>query len=237
MNNRNKFFKELIMEKFQGIKLDSTELCICELIQLKRKGWLGINSHLKDKNDHIMKPSVFSGIISSGNYYIAPFADITLNMNFVCLHCNEAIKLSDKLLIKLLKIWSSIIPANGHISIEYENEDQIYTMKLLNKGFPAILTPLGFCSYFAGFTGGFKDWYFAEGGMEGPRKLQINKSLNSRYALIMNYKITKELIEFLDQFKFNSQGIHYLDCIYRAEFFLKYSKNFLIMRRNKYLFE
>lgn len=233
MNSRSKFYKELIMNKLQRIKFSSAELYISELIPLKRRGWFGINCYLKDMKDHNMKPSIFTGIISSGNYYIAPFADITLNLNFFCLNCDEAIKLNESLLIKLFKIWSSIIPANGHINIEYENEDQITTMKLLSKGFPPILTPIGFCSYFAGFTGGFKDWYFAEGGMEGPRKLQINKPLNLTHALIMNYKIAKELIEFLDYLKFKSDAFQYLDCIYRAEFFLKYSTNLLIMRKNE----
>jgi hypothetical protein len=30
--------------------------------------------------------------------------------------------------------------------------------------------------YQAGFRGEFKDWYISEGGHEGPRKLQANKS-------------------------------------------------------------
>lgn len=44
------------------------------------------------------------------------------------------------------------------------------------------------------------DWYFAEGTIEGPRKLQGYKALNSRHAQLKTEKIARELNAFLDRF-------------------------------------
>ena len=49
----------------------------------------------------------------------------------------------------------------------------------------------------AGFRGRFKDWYISEGGHEGPRKLQANKSPNAaaaRDALRFNLDELKQFI-------------------------------------------
>ena len=46
---------------------------------------------------------------------------------------------------------------------------------------------------------GFKDWYFAEWGNEGPRKLQGHKALNSQHAKLKIQETTKELTKFLDR--------------------------------------
>ena len=50
----------------------------------------------------------------------------------------------------------------------------------------------------AGFRGRFKDWYISEGGHEGPRKLQANKSPDAaaaRAALRVNLDELKQFIE------------------------------------------
>jgi hypothetical protein len=50
----------------------------------------------------------------------------------------------------------------------------------------------------AGFRGHFKDWYISEGGHEGPRKLQANKSPNpiaAREALQANLAQLEQFIE------------------------------------------
>ncbi|HEY56100.1 MAG TPA: DUF1122 family protein, partial [Dehalococcoidia bacterium] len=44
---------------------------------------------------------------------------------------------------------------------------------------------------------GFKDWYFSEGGTEGPRKLQGYKALHEEDARLKNRELARELREFL----------------------------------------
>jgi len=45
----------------------------------------------------------------------------------------------------------------------------------------------------------FKDWRFAEGGSEGPRKLQGYKALNNQHAQLKSKETIKELVTFLDR--------------------------------------
>lgn len=59
--------------------------------------------------------------------------------------------------------------------VEYETEPHRETYAGLARGIPPALTPLGALLVEAGFTGPFKVWYFAEGGLEGPVKLQANR--------------------------------------------------------------
>ncbi len=60
--------------------------------------------------------------------------------------------------------------------IDYENPGQEETFAELGLRVPAPASYLGSLMFRAGFRGEFKDWYFSEGGHEGPRKLQGNKS-------------------------------------------------------------
>ncbi len=70
------------------------------------------------------------------------------------------------------------------------------TRQGLDRGYPPVVTPLGFLLYSAGCGIGFKDWYFAEGGREGPEKLQGYKPLNSEVAKQKNDFILRELRDF-----------------------------------------
>lgn len=47
--------------------------------------------------------------------------------------------------------------------------------------------------------GGFKGWYFAEGGNEGPRKLQAFKALNQEQARQVEDDTIRRLVSFLER--------------------------------------
>jgi hypothetical protein len=66
--------------------------------------------------------------------------------------------------------------------IEYESPGQEETHAELLLRVPPAATYLGAMMFRAGFRGHFKDWYISEGGHEGPRKLQANKSPNPEAA-------------------------------------------------------
>jgi hypothetical protein len=53
--------------------------------------------------------------------------------------------------------------------------------------------------FHAGFRGAFKDWYISEGGHEGPRKLQANKSPNAAAARVAMRTHVEELTVFIKQ--------------------------------------
>jgi hypothetical protein len=90
-----------------------------------------------------------------------------------------------------------LIPPGGHLMIEYESPGQSATHAELLLRVPAAATYLGSLMFHAGFRGAFKDWYISEGGHEGPRKLQANKSPTSAAARAALRTHRAELGEFV----------------------------------------
>jgi hypothetical protein len=79
---------------------------------------------------------------------------------------------AEGLLELLLGRLAGILPPGGSLMVEYASSRWQETARGLALGVPPAATELGFMLIRAGCLGGFKDWYFAEGGWEGPRKLQ-----------------------------------------------------------------
>ena len=94
---------------------------------------------------------------------------------------------------------SEMIPPGGHIMVEYESELWSDTRRALDCGIPPVLTPLGFLMFKAGCGVAFKNWYFAEGGSEGPRKLQGYKALNREHRIAREKDISTEIQAFIDK--------------------------------------
>lgn len=100
----------------------------------------------------------------------------------------------EKLDIKLFRLLSGLLPAGSHIMVAYENHES--TAAALRASVPEAATYIGYLLFSAGCTS-FKDWYFAEGFMEGSQKLQGNKPLNSRIKKTNLKELRKELIKFI----------------------------------------
>ena len=62
-------------------------------------------------------------------------------------------------------------------------------------------TSLGSMLFRLGCGVAFKDWHFAEGGSEGPRKLQGHKALNEEHRYARAGEMATELRSFLDSEK------------------------------------
>ena len=83
--------------------------------------------------------------------------------------------------VEFFKVLGDLVPAGGSLMVSYSlfsKESRIHreTKQGLDRGYPAVVTPLGFLLFAAGCGMTFKDWYFAEGGREGPEKLQGYKA-------------------------------------------------------------
>ncbi len=100
---------------------------------------------------------------------------------------------------ELLKRIADLIPPGGHMMIEYDSPQQRETARCLELGIPPAATPLGYLLYSIGCGAGFRDWYFAEGGSEGPRKLQGYKPLNEEHARERARDQAMGLLEFLNR--------------------------------------
>jgi hypothetical protein len=100
--------------------------------------------------------------------------------------------------LNLLQRVADAIPAGGHLMVEYDSPGQRETARALALGVPPAATQLGFLMYLVGCGATFRDWYFAEGGSEGPRKLQGSKPLNREHADRASRELAHTLVEFLE---------------------------------------
>jgi hypothetical protein len=82
----------------------------------------------------------------------------------------------------LWRLLFELLPPGGHLMVEYDSPSRADTAEGLAHNTPAVATPLGEDLYRAGFGAHFKDWQIAEGGSEGPRKLQAYKPLSKEDA-------------------------------------------------------
>ena len=75
----------------------------------------------------------------------------------------------------------AIVPPGGHVMVEYDSPEHAATARRLVRRWPPVATPLGRTLFAAGAVATFKDWYYAEGGSEGPRKLQAFRPLDAAH--------------------------------------------------------
>ena len=104
---------------------------------------------------------------------------------------------------KLFKLVGDIIPAGGHMMMPYDLDDNVLatmTFAALARNVPMVATPIGFLLFRIGFTIPFRDWYIAEGGHEGPRKLQFEKPLNAEREKVWHERIINQLTVFIEKF-------------------------------------
>lgn len=99
--------------------------------------------------------------------------------------------------LQIFKVMVDTLPPGGHAMVEYDSPAQAETARALGAGIPPAATPTGFTLFMAGCRAGFKDWYFAEGGSEGPRKLQAYKPLNDQHLKQKALIMARELEAFL----------------------------------------
>jgi len=146
---------------------------------------------------------VFSGIFSLGrpSQFIAGWIDGDY-FETATFQSSETFSLGERGFdSSFFRIIGRLIPPGGSFMVSYSlfsKESKIHkeTRQGLDKGYPPAVTPLGFLLFQAGCGMGFKDWYFAEGGREGPEKLQGFKSINSETAKEKAKLMIQELHRF-----------------------------------------
>ena len=110
---------------------------------------------------------------------------------------DRKLALSESDIETLFRYLSDVIPPGGHIMVEYESGTWEETRLSLGCGIPPIVTSLGSMLFRAGFGVAFKDWHFAEGAREGPRKLQGHKALDEVHYRARIVAIAIQLYTFL----------------------------------------
>ncbi len=92
----------------------------------------------------------------------------------------------------LFAALSGLVPAGGHLMVEYDSPGHRATERILTLRYPAAASPIGFRLFAAGVRS-YRDWYISEGGREGPRKLQGFKPLNAAIAAEKTAALRTEL--------------------------------------------
>jgi hypothetical protein len=60
---------------------------------------------------------------------------------------------------------SDLVPAGGHLMVEYDSPAQRESERILTLDYPPVTSPLGYLLFRAGCRS-FRDWYISEGGRE-----------------------------------------------------------------------
>ncbi len=155
------------------------------------------------------RPVIDKGLYSVGGKGVLPWIEIGYYRTEVTFKKDEG-DLSQAIDIaftdeerKLFKLLGDFIPAGGHMMIPYDLDDNVLsrmTFAALRKAIPMVATPIGFLLFHIGFTIPFRDWYIAEGGHEGPRKLQFEKPLTDERKKLVREEIIDELTVFVEEF-------------------------------------
>jgi hypothetical protein len=174
------------------------DLAVTELRAIRpRAGWMHFAITIPDDNGALARTPLMAGIISGGGRGVMPWLEGRIYPEVELADGRRFNARVVGLEAGLINLIGTLIPAGGHLMIEYESPGQSDTHRELLLRVPPAATHLGALMFAAGFRGHFKDWYISEGGHEGLRKLQANKSPNAasaREALRANFE---ELEQFL----------------------------------------
>ncbi|MBV8772922.1 MAG: DUF1122 family protein [Deltaproteobacteria bacterium] len=162
-----------------------------------RAGWLRFALTVRDASRLPARNALMTGIISGGGRGVMPWIEGRLDPWLELADGQRFDGREAGLEAELISLIGALIPAGGHLMIEYESESQSETHRELLLRVPPAATHLGSLMFAAGFRGHFKDWYISEGGHEGPRKLQANKSPNAAAAREAIRANLEELEQFI----------------------------------------
>ncbi len=136
-----------------------------------------------------------AGLFNSGRYPAQNWVEI--------MSCAPSLRLDGdrtfgaELRQSLFQALADLLPAGGHMMVEYESPQWRDTASALDLGAPPVATELGLALRRAGCGCGFRNWYISEGWSEGPRKLQGYKALNADHRRQKAAELLAEVRAFL----------------------------------------
>ena len=164
-----------------------------------RAGWFHLTAVLGDAKGNASQTPILTGIVSGGGRGVKPWFECRFYPEVTMADGTTLDARAHGLEAALIDRLGELIPDGGHLMVEYESPGQSMTHAELLLRAPPAATHLGALMFHAGFHGAFKDWYISEGGHEGPRKLQANKSPNAAAAQVARRTHVAELTAFIKQ--------------------------------------
>lgn len=132
--------------------------------------------YLNDPNGRPSREPVLNGLHNSGPLPSYNWIEVAETNDRVTLTDGGHVDIGEIDLERLFALLRRLLPPGGHLMVEYDSPQRAETARALALGVPALATPLGEMLFRVGFGAHLKDWQIAEGGREGPRKLQAYKS-------------------------------------------------------------
>jgi hypothetical protein len=186
MSKINPFLNALI-RRLKRLRANRWRLTLDEIRPFRdRVGWSHISVGLAGEKGRRVGGPVMTAIVSGGGRGVKPWIECRLYPEVIAGADRTIATRAEGIEDALIAVMGAVIPPGGHLMIDYESGGQELTFNELRLGIPPAATSLGARMLAAGLVGEFKDWYFSEGGHEGPRKLQANKPPDdrSRHAAI-----------------------------------------------------
>lgn len=131
---------------------------------------------------------------------------------------------NDGLALEFFRLLGEAV--TSHCMVAYEvwehaTDLHAFTEQSYRLGIPPGATPIGELLIAAGCITGFKDWYIAEGGNEGPRKLQAEKPATDAARAHAMASLARSLADYLARRPVKGAEEVELDCRRRALRLLK----------------
>jgi len=182
-----------------------------------RQGWHHFSLYLKDRggryssqqagNGTYVGMPVLEGIHSRGGRRVKGWIEI--GDYFPVVHFSspnlplESLRLSDQGMDhQIFRLLSTTVPPGGHLmfayEVSYESPFHHATLLALTRGVPPVCTAQGDLLFQSGFRW-VKDWYLAEGGHEGPRKLWGEKPSDDTELQAFDLKTFWQILAFLSR--------------------------------------
>ncbi len=166
--------------RIDGTKLEGEGTFILAVTDLRpvrpRAGWYHLAVALTDAKREPSRTPLMTGLVSGGGRLVMPWFEGRLFPMVEMADGTTIDARAHRLEAAFVDLLGTLVPPGGHLMIEYESPGQHETHAELLLRVPPVASYLGSLMFHAGFRGDFKDWYISEGGHEGPRKLQANKS-------------------------------------------------------------
>ncbi|MFQ5880512.1 MAG: DUF1122 family protein [Dehalococcoidia bacterium] len=132
---------------------------------------------LGDRHGHLGQPPLLLGLHHHGPYPSYNWIEVIQYNSVVAFASGSTLRLDCQAERQLFRYLGGLIPPGGHLMVEYDTTRWRQTERALVAGVAPEDTELGRLLADAGCGASYKDWYFSEGGAEGPRKLQGRKAL------------------------------------------------------------
>lgn len=183
--------------------LDGQQLAGGELrVLLGRKSRFGARYFallLAGPSGGVSREAALSGLHNQGPLASYNWIEVAETNDVVHVPNGDALAISDGDFVRLFTLFFDLLPPGGHVMVEYDSAERAETARALAQSVPPIASPLGEFLFRAGFGPLFKDWQIAEGGAEGPRKLQAYKALSMEQRERWRSDATRALRAFLER--------------------------------------